>query len=199
MLEFPAEDHWKLPRAARDYITAGEADKIHVGYKCRIRKRWYVIPSIYVPTGFLLRQVHHYPKLVVNEAKATCTDTIHRVRFKNGESPHKVAAAFLNSLTFAFSELLGRSYGGGVLELEPNEADKLPVPLLGAHRLDPGGIDLLLRAGQIGSVLDRNDKVLLQDGIGLSSRQVSTLRGIWNKLRLRRIQRRRGAMTAKVC
>ena len=100
----------------------------------KIRNRWYVVPSVWVPNAFMLRQVHHYPKIILNDADATCTDTIHRVRLRNGTSAKTVAAAFLNSLTFAFSEVIGRSYGGGVLELEPNEAEMLPLPLLGADR-----------------------------------------------------------------
>ena len=42
--------------------------------------------------------------------------------------PRVLAAASINSVTFAFSEVMGRSYGGGVLELEPREAEPLPFP-----------------------------------------------------------------------
>jgi hypothetical protein len=145
---------------------------MHTGYKCRIRKRWYVVPSVWTPHAFLLRQVHQYPKLILNEAAATCTDTIHRVKFKHGAAPRAVAAAFLNSLTFAFAEIIGRSYGGGVLELEPNEAEKLLLPLGGADQLDIDELDRLLRAGNISAVLDITDRVLLSEGLGLSAEEI---------------------------
>src|SRR5437588_7692967 len=119
--------------------------------------------------AFMLRQVHSYPKIILNDADATCTDTIHRVRLRNGTPARTVAASFLNSLTFAFSEVIGRSYGGGVLELEPNEAEKLPLPLSGANMLNLDELDKLLRENNINAVLDITDRVLLQDGLGLSS------------------------------
>jgi adenine-specific DNA-methyltransferase len=103
-----------------------------------------------------------------------------------------VAAAFLNSLTFAFAEVLGRSYGGGVLELEPNEADLLPIPLSNAERLNPREVAGLVRSSSIEAVLERTDKVLLADGLGLTSEQINMLRSVWKKLRTRRTDRRNG-------
>jgi adenine-specific DNA-methyltransferase len=97
----------------------------------------------------------------------------------------------LNSLTFAYAEIMGRSYGGGVLELEPNEADNLPIPLAGGEMLDLREADRALRrSDDISTVLDRHDAVILVDGLGLDSSDVKTLRGIWAKLRDRRIGRK---------
>jgi adenine-specific DNA-methyltransferase len=190
MLDLPFVEKPKLPRDVRAYVRSGEVLGLHLGYKCRSRKLWYVVPSIYDPSGFLLRQIHHYPKLVVNEASATCTDTIHRVRFRAGVDGRRVAASFANSLTFAFSEILGRSYGGGVLELEPNEADKIPIPVRGGKCLDPDETDSLLRSGRVEEVLSRNDTLLLKEGLGLSDVEVRTLNNAWKKLRERRIGRK---------
>ncbi|MCO0598512.1 class I SAM-dependent methyltransferase [Peribacillus butanolivorans] len=180
-----------LPEEDKAYISLGESLKVNEGYKCSIRKRWYIVPSVRVPDAFMLRQVHEYPKIILNEAGATCTDTIHRVRFINGHDPRSVSAAFLNSLTFAFAEITGRSYGGGVLTFEPSETERLPLPLVGADNLDMGHIDQLLRNNDIEAVLDITDKVLLIDGLGLSVEEVIILRGIWNKMKNRRINRKK--------
>jgi adenine-specific DNA-methyltransferase len=190
LLDLPKKDFDELPKAAQEYIKSGEEAEFHTGFKCRIRPRWYIVPSVWTPDAFMLRQVHGYPKLIVNKAEATCTDTIHRVRLLNGTSAEVIAAAFLNSLTFAFSEVMGRSYGGGVLELEPNEAEKLPIPLIGADKLDLKELHNLMLEGNIDSVLDITDKVLLIDGLGLSEKEVKSIRGIWAKLRDRRINRK---------
>jgi adenine-specific DNA-methyltransferase len=190
LLRPPDLPFYCLPDELKAYITSGEEKGLNKGYKCRIRNRWYVVPSVWIPHAFMLRQVHHYPKIILNDANATCTDTIHRVKLRNDTPAKTVAAAFLNSLTFAFSEVMGRSYGGGVLELEPNEAEKLPLPLAGADTLDLDELDRLLRAGDIYAVLDITDEVLLRSGMGLSIKETQLLRTIWQKLRDRRINRK---------
>lgn len=185
--DVPIED---LTEPVQRYIALGEAQNYHKGYKCRIRQHWYIVSSVWTPDAFMLRQVHAYPKLVLNTAQAVCTDTIHRVRFLDGINSEAVTAAFLNSLTFAFAEVTGRSYGGGVLTFEPSEAEALPLPLTGAEQLDLESIDRLLRDNDINAVLEITDDVLLKHGLGLSENHAKTLRGIWTKLRDRRINRK---------
>ncbi len=198
LLNSPDVPFYCLPDELKDYVTSGEEKGLNKGYKCRIRNRWYVVPSVWIPHAFMLRQVHNYPKIILNDAAATCTDTIHRVKLRNGTPGKIVAAAFLNSLTFAFSEVTGRSYGGGVLELEPNEAEKLPLPLIGADTLDLNELDKLLREGNIRAVLDITDEALLRKGMGLSCEETKMLRAIWQKLRDRRINRKPDNSTRRI-
>jgi len=180
--------------ALRAYVRAGEAEAVHEGYKCSIRKQWWVVPSVWTPDAFLLRQIHDHPRIIANLAGATSTDTIHRVRIVNGTSPIKLAAASVNSATFAFSEVMGRSYGGGVLELEPTEAEGLPLPnpeaLSDRDALD---VDELLRAGRLTDALDRVDRALLIQHHGLEEALVGELRAAWERLRDRRLTRGRKA------
>lgn len=189
LLNIPSIDYDKLPVNLKKYIDLGESQKYHLGYKCRIRKSWWSIPSIWIPDAFMLRQVHSYPKLVLNQCEATNTDTLHRIRFINGANSHEIVSSFTNSLTFAFSEVTGRSYGGGVLTFEPSEAENLPLPVNEAHRLDIHEIDDLIRKNDISKVLDLTDNILLRDGLGISESDIKTLNNIWQKLRDRRIFR----------
>jgi adenine-specific DNA-methyltransferase len=189
----PDRELSELPEAVQKYVAFGQSAGSNDGFKCRIRKRWYVVPSIWTPDAFMLRQVHGYPKLILNQARATCTDTIHRVRFREKANGRMIVAAFLNSLTFAFSEVTGRSYGGGVLELEPNEAERLPLPLKNAESLELDLIHDMLLSERIDDALNKTDKVLLVDGLGLSQGEVKSLREIWRKLRDRRINRKHSA------
>ncbi len=179
-----------LPAPVKSYVLKGESEGKNKGYKCRIRKLWYVVPSVWIPDAFMLRQVHRYPKLILNETEATCTDTIHRVKLLNGTKGSVIAAAFLNSLTFAFSEIMGRSYGGGVLTFEPSEVEELPLPLNGADNIDFEQVDTLLRQNEIEKILDMNDEILLKQGLGLTDNEIVMLRNIWHKLSDRRIHRK---------
>lgn len=172
-----------------DYIAAGEEAGVDQGYKCSIRKQWWVVPSVWTPDAFLLRQIYDHPRIIANLTGATSTDTIHRVRMLNGLSPAKLAAASVNSLTFAFSEVMGRSYGGGVLELEPREAEALPFPDAGKLSMrDVRRIDGLLRRGALIEAVNFTDGKLLSE---LDPDLVLELRRIWERLRDRRLERGR--------
>ncbi|NUM43514.1 MAG: N-6 DNA methylase [Anaerolineales bacterium] len=179
-----------FPQKLNEYILQGETEKVHEGYKCRNRKRWFDVPSIYAPHAFMYRQIHRYPLLVVNRAGATSTDTIHRVRFINGTYPEKLAAICFNSLTLASAEVGGRSYGGGVLELEPREAEQLPIPYNGKINIDYEKVDQLLRKGDDDSALEYVDEIVLKGYMGLNNLTIKNIRNAWIELRERRINRR---------
>ncbi|MCW3797376.1 SAM-dependent methyltransferase [Sphingomonas sp. BN140010] len=177
----------------RTYLDAGEAEGVHKGYKCSVRPRWYDVPSIYVPDAFMFRQIHNAPFLVANCANATATDTIHRVRIRSGIDRDRLCASSINSLSFAWAEVCGRSYGGGVLELEPREAEELPSLYDFSHKLDVAYIDASLRSGDLKKALQHSDQVLLRDGLGLSGTDVARISAGWDTLRNRRQGRRRTA------
>lgn len=180
----------QLSENAQSYISWGEQQGFNKNYKCRIRKRWYVIPTSWTADAFLIRQANLYPKMILNPVGALVTDTLHKVRFHKGIDRNAVAAAFLNTYTLALSETLGRSYGGGVLTFEPGEMRQMRIPMIGSERLDIQKIDSLQRAGRYEEILSYTDAVLLVDGLGLSSHEVAVLHSIWNKMRDRRLARK---------
>ncbi len=179
-----------FPKVLEEYVQEGEKQDVHKGYKCRIRQRWFDVPSVYMPDAFLFRQIHHAPLLVANHALSTSTDTIHRVRVFPDVSIEQLCASMVNSLTFAWSEVVGRSYGGGVLELEPREAEQLPVPFTYAGEVDADYVDEKLRSGDILAALDHGDRVLLQEGCGYTRPELKLMRSAWTRLRERRQLRR---------
>ncbi|OBI22798.1 lactate dehydrogenase [Mycobacterium sp. E2327] len=172
------------------HVRAGEAAGVHRGYKCSIRTPWWITPSLWMPDLFLLRQIHRAPRLTVNTVAATSTDTVHRVRLAPGVDAGSLAAVFHNSVTFAFAEIVGRSYGGGILELEPREAEQLPIPPPAYAGADLAcDVDLLLKAGEVDKALDVVDRHVLIDGLGLSPGVVTQCRAAWASLRDRRTGR----------
>ncbi|NVE95895.1 N-6 DNA methylase [Altererythrobacter lutimaris] len=197
LLDLNGVDSNKIKGPLASYIRLGEEQGVHEGYKCSIRKRWFDVPSIYRPDAFLFRQIHDAPLLVANETQATSTDTIHRVRLKQELSPRQLAASFCNSLTFAWAEVCGRSYGGGVLELEPREAEELPIPFAALLHVDADKVDSILRSDGLIAALDYTDPILLGDGLGLSVEEILSIRGCWIQLRDRRKNRRHAPKRAE--
>ena len=181
----------KPTAALANYIRFGEGNEVHKGYKCSIREPWYAVPSVWTPDGFLFRQIYDFPRVVLNQAGATSTDTIHRLTCKT-ETSERVIANTYTWLTAASAEIEGRSYGGGVLELEPTEAERLlmPATLNGAIPLTE--CDKLMRAGRLDEVLEENARIVLRGHMGLSEQDCLILRDIWIKMRDRRNARKRG-------
>ena len=173
----------------RRLISEGEEAGYHTGYKCRIRKPWYRVPSIWEPDCFFFRQIYDFPRIVVNKAGATSTDTIHR--FRSHVAPSRVAANLYTHLTAASAEIEGRSYGGGVLELEPTEAERLMAPKQLNRAMSITEVDSLVREKKLQEVLDHNDRAVLQDGLGLTPGDCKRLRRIWRRMRDRRNSRRK--------
>ena len=171
------------------YIQIGEEQRIHEGYKCSIRSPWYAVPSVWQPSGFLFRQIYDFPRAVLNQANATSTDTIHRLSCK--VQPEQVVANAYTYLSAASAEIEGRSYGGGVLELEPSEAERLLMPIPLGQGLSIEECDDFIRTGRLADLLDENSRLVLVDSVGLSKRDCGLLRNIWVKMRSRRSGRRR--------
>jgi adenine-specific DNA-methyltransferase len=176
-----------LSQEVRHYIAQGEAEEVHKGYKCSIRTPWFTVPTVWKPDCFLFRQIYDFPRAVVNQTKATSTDTIHRMTCKGDSAA--VAASLYTHLTGASAEIEGRSYGGGVLELEPTEAERLLMPTTLGGGLSIEEVDLRIRAGGLEAVLEENDRLILKAKLGLTDAECKLLKGIWDKMRTRRRMR----------
>ena len=92
----------------------------------------------------------------------------------------------MNTWTLLASELTGRSYGGGVLELMPGEANQLPMPDP-VEELDSifDAVDQTVRAGDSFAAVAAIDDIVLPKQ--MTSGERNSLRDILGKL----IQRRK--------
>ena len=195
LIDFPDIPFSEYDEGHRKYIKKGEDDKENEGYKCRIRDRWYRIPSIWVPDAFFLRRNNIYPKFVINKCNAVSTDTMHRLKFNKGIDGKRVVLSYYNSISFAFTELCGRSYGGGVLEILPGEVGEIMVPKLDQvpdSVIDKvlSEIDKIIREDDdIERALDIVDKTILEKYLNISSHTCTSAREIWKKLQARRLGR----------
>jgi len=180
-----------------EYIAQGEAEGIHKGYKCRIRDEWQIVPSAWIPEALFIRRNNIYPKLIINQAGAYTTDTMHRITVNDSDlinnkeiSLEAFAASYYNSLSFAFAEICGRSYGGGVLELMPSEVESILLPYNDDNAEILGEIDQMIReSSHIDKILDFTDTIILKQGYGFSESDIRLARRIWKKLLQRRKNR----------
>ena len=167
-----------------EYIRLGEAQKLHTRYKCRVRKPWYTVPSVYSTKIGMLKRAHDMPRLIYNRIAAYTTDTAYRINAVECAS-EKLIYCFMNALTALSAELEGRHYGGGVLELVPSEIEKLLVPLPPSIRPELRKLDTIVRNSNVTEVLEQqNEKIL--GGLGLSQSEQDELLGAWIRLKNRR-------------
>lgn len=188
-------DH--LSSVQKCYIDAGEANGVNRGYKCSIRESWYSIPSIWIPDAFFLRRNNLFPKLVLNCCDAISTDTMHRIKIRPEIDKKLLVLCYYNSISFAFTELCGRSYGGGVLEILPKEVGRILVPNPDKFSLTYDEIekattliDFTLRSQRdIEDALDYVDNLLLCRHLGFKMQDCIGCRRIWKTLQQRRLLR----------
>ncbi len=189
------EAHHAGREAVRELVAQGEAEGIHTRYKTRIRDPWWVLPASQVassPDLFLTYMSADVPRLVTNDIGALSTNTVHGVRLRNGTDPSALAAAFYSSLTMLSAEMVGRSYGGGVLKLEPSEAERLVVPVpVERHARMLDDVDRLVRARRYDDLQQLVDRIVLSDELGVSGEDIGLLRKAVDRLRGRRRGRSR--------
>ena len=103
--------------------------------------------------------------------------------------------AYYNSIAFAFTELYGRSYGGGVLEILPKEVDNIHVLNTGLLNINAelkrniiSVIDGVVRNGRnIDEALGYIDAKILVGVLRFDEDTCRTCRRIWKTLQARRL------------
>lgn len=181
------EEYSLLPKSIQKYIDVGEADKLHERYKCRIRKPWYKVPSIYSTQIGMLKRCHEAPRLVLNKIGAYTTDTAYRITSTFTDTENLVCS-FLNPITAITAELEGRYYGGGVLELVPSEIEKIYIPIIDGCKHDMVMLNDLVRSGKITDAIRvQGEKILTS--LGFSKEENEQLIEIWQKLQSKRMRK----------
>jgi adenine-specific DNA-methyltransferase len=125
LLKLPKMDD--IASAVRRYLDTEAGRAAREAYKCRARDPWYSVPDVQVPDFFLSYMSGREPNLVRNDARCTCTNSVHSVRLKGGAAK-RYFTAWGSAFVQLSCELEGHPLGGGMLKLEPREAQQIILP-----------------------------------------------------------------------
>lgn len=169
-----------LPKPLRIYLAKGRRTRVDQGYKSRVRPTWYSVPHVHVGDAFLTYMSGHWPRVVSNEARAVATNALHIVQLKEPlfVDEKQLAGSWYTTFTMISCEIKGHALGGGMLKLEPSEAERvdvfLPEPPLSENEL--AELDSLLRLYGVEAALGYTDQKVLVERLGLSERDCQLLR-----------------------
>jgi adenine-specific DNA-methyltransferase len=190
-------------RPALEYISKGEELEVDQAYKCRVRKPWWRTPLVPPAHLFLTYMNADTPRLCANRARVHNLNSVHGLYLKAGLrmiGMNLLPIAALNSMTLLGAERVGRAYGGGMLKVEPKEADRLPVPspaIVAAAGKDLSALRpalaRLLSAGRLLDAVRLVDDVLLVGHMGQTISDVESLRQGHSAMMARRTARGRSA------
>ena len=174
------------------YLDYGESSGINERYKCSQRTQWHNVPNIGKPaSAFIFKRAHYFLKLVKNSASVFVTDIAYEVEAKPDYEIDHIIASFYNGITLIFSELTGRRYGGGVLEVTPNEFRELPFIY---NRFSPEELCKRMNAIKFDSVdYDLFFPEWLLKTLELDSKDRRVLEAIYTKLLNERISNKKTA------
>lgn len=183
---------------SKKYVEIGINRKIQTGYKCANREPWWRVPLTPEPDLIFTYMNHQMPRIVSNDAKIQVSNsvygvTLHRNRKMIGRK--MLPRLFFNSVSALSSEIEGRSYGGGLLKIEPREADKILLPSLSmaADLIDDFDtmfpLDERLQQSQYADFCERIDRILLNTVSGLTEDSIKIIQKARKDLFGRRMSR----------
>ena len=144
-----ARDERRLPSAVRAYLDSPPGERARAAYKCRAREPWYAVPDVVVPDGFLTSMSGERAQLVGNAARCVATNSVHVVRMKDAVPVRDLQRRFDSTLARLSCEVEGHALGGGMLKLEPREAQRILVPGAPAARELSAARELLERGADV--------------------------------------------------
>lgn len=194
-LVVPQEDLFTDPGPLEKFIAEGRSRGTEGRFKCRRRTPWWNVPGLQEADVLVGYMAGSTPRAAVNEARAFYTNSLHGLRVHPRVPPELLTLAFYSSLTLLSLEIEGRSYGGGILKVEPRELERVlvPWPAFGGTELAglAEAVDALLREGCYDDASKIVDGALLCRGLGISRQTVNQLRAARLRLRDRRLERGR--------
>lgn len=160
LLDLPPEYDLRANTPLLNYVREAEAKKIHERTHCK-REPWWSLGRLPTPDAFLPYMGGAARGLALNHARLASTNAVHQITWRENTSAsaqRAIALSSWSSLAQLGFEIYGRTYGGGILKIEPKNAAHIPivaeVPLLSQ------------RADRLAEPRARANRLLAQIGVG---------------------------------
>jgi len=141
--------------AIEQEIARGEISSLHLRSHCSRRSPWWALPEPRAPHAFLPYMGSSAKGIALNEARVASTNAVHQLTWLSWDIQRRgklIAQSSWSVFTAIAFELHARSYGGGLLKIEPSDAAHVPIFIPeGAASMDPTSetprqaADMLLR------------------------------------------------------
>lgn len=178
LLAIPPVSKDRLPRTLLDYLKYGEELGVPKRFKCRVRVPWYSVPHVRIGDALLSYMSGQNPRLVKNTYNLLAPNTLHLVHFGKTRSADTFLGGWYSSLTRLSCELEGHALGGGMLKLEPSEAERvlIPIPWPREEARIVRDLDAMIRRSQAEPANEFVDHHVLRRRLGLSATECARLR-----------------------
>lgn len=165
-----------VPRRSRIFkkIRAAQRLGVHERYHCKRREFWYALNDFKTPHVLLPYMGARPLPMARNAANATSTNAVHRIWLNDERALDSIIVSSWSSLYELAAEIHGRSYGGGILKIEPKVAKLMPVIDVPCGSLER--IDAVSRTRGWREARDLADDIVLRGEIGLSASDVALIR-----------------------
>ncbi len=166
----------KIGDGEKEYIQYGESLGVNKGYKCRVRKTWYLTPGLEIP-DVILTVFGDVPKLLSNNGDFYVSNSL-LSGFSKKAKRDELICRWYNSLTLLLIEITIHSLGGGTLVLIPGETDKLEI----LSKFPANMVENIYfrfteyaKSHKAEEIYILGDKIVLQDIYGFTSEEIDSI------------------------
>ncbi|MEE4612300.1 N-6 DNA methylase [Serratia marcescens] len=156
----------------KKYLSQLSDSEISKNRTFKKRTYWFSPDDNIIPDGFLSYMIHLGPRLVINQSKASCTNSIHRVFFREKttlKNKLAISLTLLSTYSQFSAEVEGRAYSSGVLKIEPSAGKRIKI-LLNDHCVKLlnnllGDVERHIKKNELYLATKIIDKALIQSGL----------------------------------
>lgn len=157
--------------AVKSYLEEYKETAIQKNATFKKRSIWHNFFDERIPDAFLVFMTKYGPRVIINNTRATCTNSVYQLFFKSEFTPElkKLIAISLNTTYSQFSaELCGQGRGSGALKLEPNQAKRIRLYIPPEKSISEinsifSEIDKLLRSNNFEEARKQADRFAFED------------------------------------